>query len=157
MEAGMIFFPCLAHETCLVWSIFFPYQLPRKEDSQDVDEDGATGWKECGFSCCWLEDSQPGTPTLACAVSEKSTFIKLLEFWRFLKNNLMYTLIFFFGCAGSSLLPGLPSSCSEQGLLSSCGAPAYHCGSFSCWGAQALGCVGSVDVSRRLSSCGGWT
>ena len=31
------------------------------------------------------------------------------------------------------------SSCSEQGLLSSCGAQASHYGDFSCWGAWALG------------------
>ena len=38
------------------------------------------------------------------------------------------------------------SSCSKQGLLSSCGARASHCGGFSCCGAQALGHVGSVVV-----------
>ena len=31
------------------------------------------------------------------------------------------------------------SSYSEQGLLSSCGAPASHGGGFSCYGVQALG------------------
>ena len=30
------------------------------------------------------------------------------------------------------------SNCGEQGLLSSCGAPASHCGGFSCCRAQAL-------------------
>ena len=29
-------------------------------------------------------------------------------------------------------------SCEEQGLLSSCGARASHCGGFPCCGAQAL-------------------
>ena len=33
----------------------------------------------------------------------------------------------FFGCASSSLLCGLFSSCSKWGLLSSCGAPASYC------------------------------
>ena len=28
------------------------------------------------------------------------------------------------------------SSYGDQGLLSSCGARASHCGDFSCWGAQ---------------------
>ena len=37
---------------------------------------------------------------------------------------------------------GLVSSCSEQGLLSSCGAQASHCRGFSCWGARALECSG---------------
>ena len=39
------------------------------------------------------------------------------------------------------------SSCSEQGLLSSWGAWASHCGGFSCCRAQALGLSG-------FSSCG---
>ena len=38
---------------------------------------------------------------------------------------------------GSSLLWRLFSSCSEQGLLSTCTAPASHCGGFSCCWAQA--------------------
>ena len=37
--------------------------------------------------------------------------------------------------------------CCEWGLLSSCGAPASHCGGFSCCRAQALGCT-------SFSSCG---
>ena len=35
------------------------------------------------------------------------------------------------------------SNCDEQGLLSSCGVQASHCGGFSC-GAQALGTPASV-------------
>ena len=45
----------------------------------------------------------------------------------FLKNN----CLFMFGCAGSSLLCRRISHCSEQGLLSSCGAQASHCSGFS--------------------------
>ena len=44
------------------------------------------------------------------------------------------------------------SSCSEQGLLSSCGAQASHCGGFSSCRAQALGCAAEC----WLSSCGTW-
>ena len=45
--------------------------------------------------------------------------------------------LFIFGCAGSSLLCGLFSSCGEWGLLSSCSVQAFHCGGgFSCYGAQ---------------------
>ena len=43
-----------------------------------------------------------------------------------------------FGCAGSSLLRGLFSSCSERGLLSSCGGWAFHCSGFSCCGPWTL-------------------
>ena len=44
---------------------------------------------------------------------------------------------------------GFCSSWSKQGLLSSCGAQASHCGVFSCCGAQTLGCA-------VFSSCGSW-
>ena len=52
-----------------------------------------------------------------------------------------------FGCAVSSLLCGLFSSCGEQGLLSSCRVWASHCSDFSCCRARALGCV---DFSSGL-------
>ena len=44
---------------------------------------------------------------------------------------------------------GLSLRCREQGLFSSCGAWASHCGGFSCCRAQALGCAG-------FSSCSTW-
>ena len=46
--------------------------------------------------------------------------------------------IYLFLVVLSLLLHGLFSSCSEQGLLSSCGAQASHCSGFSCCRAQAL-------------------
>ena len=60
-----------------------------------------------------------------------------------------YIYLFIFGCAGSSLLGGLFSSCGKQGSLSSCGVWAFHCSGFSCCAAQSPGCVG-------FSSCGCW-
>ena len=48
-------------------------------------------------------------------------------------------------------------SCGEQGLLSSCDKRTYHCGAFSCCGAQALGALASVVVVHGLScsvACG---
>ena len=48
-----------------------------------------------------------------------------------------------------SLLCGFFCNCREWTLLSSCGAWASHCGGFSCWGAQAPGCM-------SFSSCGSW-
>lgn len=48
-----------------------------------------------------------------------------------------FLFFLFFGCAGSSLLRGLSSSCIRQELLPSCRAS--HCGGFSCGEAQALG------------------
>ena len=62
----------------------------------------------------------------------------------------MYFLIilFIYGCAKSSLL---------HGLFSSCGLQASYCNSFSCCGAQALGRVrfysrSSWALEHRLSS-----
>ena len=49
---------------------------------------------------------------------------------------------FIFGCAGSSSLCGLFSSCDDLGLPSPCGSPTSHCGGFSCSGAWTLGCTG---------------
>ena len=43
------------------------------------------------------------------------------------------------------------SSCSEQGLLSGCGAQASHCTGFSCCRAGAVGVRASVDVVHELS------
>ena len=57
----------------------------------------------------------------------------------------IYTLIY--GCAGSLVAAWTLSSCSEQGLLSNCGAQAPSCSGFSCCGTRALGHVG-------FSSCG---
>ena len=60
-----------------------------------------------------------------------------------------FNYLFIFVCAGSSLMPGLFSSWSKWGLLSSCGAWASHCGGFSCHGVQTLGYVGSVVMDPR--------
>ena len=54
------------------------------------------------------------------------------------------------GCAGSSLLCGLSSSCGERGS-SPHGVQASRCCD-SCWGAQAPGRVGSVVAAPRLQS-----
>ena len=45
---------------------------------------------------------------------------------------LFYFILFIFGCTGFSLLRGLFFSCGKQGLLSSYGGWAAHCGGFSC-------------------------
>ena len=45
------------------------------------------------------------------------------------------------------------SSCSVQGLFSSCSAQASHRSGFSCCGAWVLGARASVVATHRLSSC----
>ena len=77
----------------------------------------------------WGCQGQPGT---------KSRF-------SFLKNNFIYVCMF--GCAGSSLLHRLFSSCSKQRLLSSCGS-ASHCRGFSWFRVRA-----SVVVALGLRTC----
>ena len=67
-----------------------------------------------------------------------------------------HTAHLFIGCAGSSLLRGLFSSFRDAGLLSSCGAPASHCGGISCCREWTLGCTGFSSVACELSSCGSW-
>ena len=62
-----------------------------------------------------------------------------------------------FGCAGTSLLCRLFSSCGEQMLLSSCSAGVSHCYAFSYCGAQTVECMlASVIEAHGLSSCGIW-
>ena len=63
----------------------------------------------------------------------------------FLGQRLIYLLIF--GCAGSSLLHRLFSSCGKQGPLSSCDAWTSHCGDF---------CCDSGAVEYRLNGCDAW-
>ena len=66
------------------------------------------------------------------------------------------------------MLCRLSSGCREQGLLSSCGAPASHCGGFSCcrqalghasfssWGSQALEHRVRVCRERAWLLCSMW-
>ena len=61
--------------------------------------------------------------------------------------SFFFFILFIFRSAGSSLLCATFSSCGKQGLLSSCGAWACHCGGFSCCRVWALGQTG-------FSSCG---
>ena len=65
------------------------------------------------------------------------------------KNNFIYLFI---GCATSSLL---------WGLFSSCGVRASHCSGLSCCRAQTPGQLGLSNCSswaleHRLNSCGAW-
>ena len=67
--------------------------------------------------------------------------------------RLNFLCCFVFGCAGSSLLLGLFSTCGKKRLLSSCGAQTSHCDG----GAQARGhegfsseYMGSVVVAPGL-------
>ena len=89
----------------------------------------------------WDSSSRPSCAHAARLLGWLLCFFKHYYFF----NNLIY--LFYFGCARSSLLGGLFSSCSDQGLLSSCCVWTSHCSDFSCFGTQALGQAG-------FSSCG---
>ena len=69
--------------------------------------------------------------------------------WRlsfiYIYNLFIHLFIWFYGCAGYSLLCGLFSSCPEQGLLSSCVVQASYRDGFTCCRAQAAG----THVSSR--------
>ena len=70
----------------------------------------------------------------------------------------MVTLKNFFGCAGSSLLCMVFSTCSEWGLLSGSGAQAAHCINFSCGGHRCMGfrSCGSQALELGLRRYGEW-
>ena len=87
-------------------------------------------------------------------------YLQLVEFIlsSFPRSSPSTSSLLLFGCAGSSLLHGLFSSCREQGLLSACGAQASHRRAFS-RAAQVLGHLGFSGCSswsreHELSSCG---
>lgn len=75
-------------------------------------------------------------------------FNSLDAVWKF------FLSAFFAGCAGSSLLCGLPSSRGEQGVLSSLRAHASHRGGFSGCGALAPGCAGFCGCSSGAQLLG---
>ena len=77
-----------------------------------------------------------------------------------IKQSLVYFFfnVFIFGCAGSLLLHGFLSRCSQWGPLSSCSARTY-CSGFSC-GAQAAERKGFSSCSswaQQLQLWGSWT
>ena len=104
-----------------------------------------------------------GVPTFAQASSPHQP-CRDLAFLTFHPDSFRY--LFIYGCAGSSWLCGLFSSCSKRGLLSSCGVRAFHCDGFSCCRTPALGLMvaaapefqsaGSIVVARLSCStaCG---
>ena len=82
-------------------------------------------------------------PGLLFLVLESLSFPCSLFF--FLKK----IIYLFIGCAGSLLLRGLFSSCSEWELFSSCGVLLSHYDDFSCCGVWALECVGWEVVAHE--------
>ena len=101
----------------------------------------------------WASGEQPSTP-----VRKLPDWVSLQSLTPVKVHYLVIVLLpcaffkkkkFIYDCAGSSLLHRLYSSCSKQGLLSSCSVQASQCNDFSRYRAWALGHVG-------LSSCGTW-
>ena len=63
-----------------------------------------------------------------------------------------FSFIFSFGYAEPLLLQGLVSSCSEQKILTGCGAQVSHCCGFSCFEVRTLRHMGPVTAAPGLSS-----
>ena len=98
----------------------------------------------------------PVTSTAGCCFcfdSISSFFLELFLNIIYSYLVLHFILNIMFGCAGSSSLYRLFSSCSEPGLLSLRVCPS-HCGVFSCCGVWAPGWAGSGVVAPGLYCTG---
>ena len=102
----------------------------------------------------WASGEQPSTP-----VRKLPDWVSLQSLTPVKVHYLVILLLpcaffkkkkFIYDCAGSSLLHRLYSSCSKQGLLSSCSTWASHCGGFSSCGAWAPGCKDSAAALHSL-------
>ena len=78
--------------------------------------------------------------------------------WQIKEINSFFFLncIYFFGCIGSLLLRVSFLQLWQVGATLRCSARAFHCGGFSCCGAQAIGTGASVGAAYGLSSCSMW-
>ena len=72
-------------------------------------------------------------------VSDLAPLIRISFVWGMFWASGFHLFIYFGGCAETSSLHGLFSSCSE--LLSDCSEQASHCNGFSCCVAWALECI----------------
>ena len=93
-----------------------------------------------------------GSGTLVHCFSQFLSLTSEMTFLIFLKKIYRFIYLFnlwLFGCAGAFSSWG-------QGLLSSCGAWAFYCSGFSCFGAQTLVAQASVVVLRGLNCCNSW-
>ena len=102
-------------------------------------------------------------PYLGRAADEVSFVAPARETWTENRQGIFFfKIIYLFGCTESSLLCTAFSNCGKQGLLSSCGSRASHCGDcggFSCCRAWVQGHAGfsgcgSQALEHRRSSCG---
>ena len=95
-----------------------------------------------------LEHLRGSRDGIGAEIISHTFFLLIYAFFIYVYIYNFYYL-FIVGSAGSSLLCGLFFSCGERGLLC-CSARASPCGSCSCFGAQALGRMGSVVVAHEL-------
>ena len=77
-------------------------------------------------------------------------YSKVTQLYTYTLSLFIYNFVYLFlAMLGLHCCVGIFYSCKEQGMLSRGGAWAFHCGDYTCYGAQALGCTG-------FSSCGTW-
>ena len=114
----------------------------------------------------WLTTGRHSLVPLSLPSAIRSNLITQYALHTWQKASHLFALLFiliyyfFFGCAGSSLLHGLFSSCREWGLLSSC-VRASRCGGFSCCRAPVVGqkgfsSCGAQALEHRLTNYGAW-
>ena len=86
-----------------------------------------------------------------CCVNVKYCYLNSLRAFKIFVYIYIYIFIYLWLCWVFTDVQ-TSSSFDEQGLLSSCGVRASHCGGLSCCGARALGHVGLNAVVHGLSS-----
>ena len=79
----------------------------------------------------------------------QATVHRVAESWTRLKRRHVCVAVLSLHCGTQAF-----SSCSKWGILCRCSAQVAHCGGFSCWRTEALGCTASSSVAHGLSSSG---
>ena len=154
--------PSLSHSgnTCclpVVWqALFWCWRCNGDPNSQKFlpswswhCSEGVTGCTFIGKLCCMADGDMQETGRRGWEGKLHLPMCRACHqraHWKHFLNHFIDWLIF--GCAGSSLL---------HRLFSSCHMWASRCSSLSCCRAQALGKLASVVVARKLSSCSSQT
>ena len=132
------------------------YQLNHK-GTRDLHKEGAqyTSDRILERIHRWMDDGGGRVLHLKCTGFTPSVYLRDELHGTLISSHAIsfvffLSCLFIFGCAGSSLLHGLFSSCSEQELLSSCSARASHCDGLCCCGTQALDTQASVAAVPGL-------
>ena len=139
---------------------FYIYFTTKTKKIKKEHQDSTVDVNLVGLQLLWVHKNESSSYKYAHIHIHKSFSIWFsIIFKTDLYNCTTSFLSFFFGCARSSLLCRLSSSCGEQRLLPSCDAWVSHCSGFSCcraWVQEHTGfsSCGSQALEHWLSSCG---